>query len=449
MPFLSLPNELILLIAKHLSLDLDAYTISSLTQTNRRLAFLLTRHLNQLAVSCPAIIKSSSVLIWAAEHGNEGLARLALEKTSKAATRSHGQPQYTALHWAAMAEHGGEAVVKVLLDYGADVAAVTFCNRTPLHCAAMHGRDQSTKLLLDGGANPNALEDVMFHGRVTPLYWAAKRGHHNTVKVLLENGAEISYSGANSDRQYILHWATRHRNLVILHLLLENGADISARNRDGDTALHWAAKDNRDAAVQVLLDRGADPVAQNLRGETPLHLAIIGKNKLTIKAILDHGTDSKTWSTATNAPSTSGYKGYKALHLATTSGRCAIFELLLRYGADINVRTDSTHTVLHLAAIDGDEVMVSHVLSKGIEIDVLDAEGNTALHCAVLRGKTRVVRLLMRNGADASIVNIQGRTVYQLERPRGQWEVGRRFDEALKAVWKEQSGHGFLGNHSR
>lgn len=409
MAFLSLPNELILLIAE--SLARDAHTLNSLTRTNRHLTVLLSPLLNHLAMSHPKLTCSSSgALIWAIMHGNAELTKLALERGCKSAIQRHGPLGYTTLHLAAMTEHREEATIKLLLDNGADADAVNLYNRTPLHCAAMCGRDRAAKLLLDNGADPNIFEDIIFYGRVTPLYWAAKRGNYNTVKALLENGAEIS-SGVDSNRQHIAHWAARHEDPAILHLLLENGADFSARDHNGETALHCAAEDNREASVRMLLDRGANPLAQNSEGETPLHLAIIGKHEPTIKAILSHGIDPKTWSVATNTPGTSGYR---ALHLAIKSGKCAIFDYLVKYGADINVRTDSTHTVLHLAAIFGDEVMVSHVLSKEFGIDVQDADGNTALHCAVLSGKAVVARLLLKKGADVTIVNIRGKTPLQL-----------------------------------
>lgn len=437
MAFLSLPNELILLIAE--SLARDAHTLNSLTRTNRHFTVLLSPLLNHLAAGHPKFNSDSSgVLIWAVMHGNAGLAKLALEKGCKSAIQSHGPIKYTALHLAAMAEHGGEAIIRLLLDNGADTDAVNLYNRTPLHCAAMCGRDRAAKLLLDSGADPNSLENVIFYGRVTPLYWAAKRGHYNTFKVLLDNDAEI-YSGVDSNRQHIVHWAARHKDPAILHLLLENGADFSARNHNGETALHCAAEANQETAVRMLLDNGANPVAQNSAGETPLHLAIIGKHEPTIEAILSHGTDPKTWSTATHRPASSGYR---ALHLAIKSGKCAIFDHLVRYGADINARTDSTHTVLHLAAIFGDEVMVSHVLSKKFGIDVQDADGNTALHCAVLSGKAAVARLLLKKGADVAIVNIRGKTPLQLG-------LGDRWKGCDETSNERQTGPAVRGDHRR
>lgn len=69
----------------------------------------------------------------------------------------------TLLHTAA--EEGHTALVKLLLEAGAQVSPRTVTGATPLHQAAVHGRTEVAKLLLDAGADINALE----HDGMTPL----------------------------------------------------------------------------------------------------------------------------------------------------------------------------------------------------------------------------------------------------------------------------------------
>jgi ankyrin repeat family A protein 2 len=52
---------------------------------------------------------------------------------------------------------------------------------------------KTTSLLLDHGANPNALAK----NYVTPLHLAASSGHHEVVKVLLTKGADASRMDIN------------------------------------------------------------------------------------------------------------------------------------------------------------------------------------------------------------------------------------------------------------
>ncbi|RPB22045.1 ankyrin, partial [Terfezia boudieri ATCC MYA-4762] len=61
-------------------------------------------------------------------------------------------------------------------------------NRTALHIAAKKGHLEVVKVLLDKGATINA----MTHVNRTALHMAAENGHLEVVKVLLDKGATIN-----------------------------------------------------------------------------------------------------------------------------------------------------------------------------------------------------------------------------------------------------------------
>jgi hypothetical protein len=95
---------------------------------------------------------------------------------------SHGR---TALYWAA--GNGHEAVVKLLLDKGADLEAKDEWGQTPLSQAARNGHEAVVKLLLDKGADLEAKDKW---GQ-TPLWQAARNGHEAVIKLLVEKGADL------------------------------------------------------------------------------------------------------------------------------------------------------------------------------------------------------------------------------------------------------------------
>ena len=59
--------------------------------------------------------------------------------------------------------------------------------QTPLSWAAENGHEAVVKLLLEKGAD---VECKSNDGR-TPLWWAAEKGHEAVVKLLLEKGADV------------------------------------------------------------------------------------------------------------------------------------------------------------------------------------------------------------------------------------------------------------------
>src|SRR5436190_1806753 len=90
------------------------------------------------------------------------------------------------LHWAGL--NGHEAIVQMLLDRGADVAAKDQSGRTPLHRAAKNGHEAVVQMLVDRGADVAAKDQW---GR-TPLHRAAKNGHEAVVQMLVDRGADVA-----------------------------------------------------------------------------------------------------------------------------------------------------------------------------------------------------------------------------------------------------------------
>ncbi|KAL9096282.1 MAG: hypothetical protein Q9165_001279 [Trypethelium subeluteriae] len=89
------------------------------------------------------------------------------------------------------AEGGHEQVVKLLVNEGADVNAVTQSGRyqTALIAASARGHEQVVKLLLEKGAEVNAQGGGHFG---TALQAASECGHEQVVKLLLEKGADVN-----------------------------------------------------------------------------------------------------------------------------------------------------------------------------------------------------------------------------------------------------------------
>ena len=192
---------------------------------------------------CTEAVQSS--LRCAAQNGHEAVTKLLLDNGANVAAAN--KEGWTALTVAAKCGH--EAVTKLLLDHGADVAAGNKESFTALMAAALGGHETVTQLLLDRAADV-AAEDI--NGK-TALMCAVLGGHEEVTKLLLENGANVA--AANKDGWTALMVAAIGGHEEVTKVLLENGADVAAANKEGSTALMVAAKGGHEAVTKLLWER--------------------------------------------------------------------------------------------------------------------------------------------------------------------------------------------------
>jgi ankyrin repeat protein len=140
---------------------------------------------------------------------------------------------------------------------------------TPLKVAAQEGHVGVVRLLLERGAEVHA---VTLDGE-TALHDAARRGHEEVVNVLLTSGAD---SGIKSDASYTaLMWASRSGHVGVVKQLLQHmqGRGLNERNSVGRTAVGLACCSGFVEVLRLLLLAGADHTIGNIFGQTPRQVA--------------------------------------------------------------------------------------------------------------------------------------------------------------------------------
>ena len=186
----------------------------------------------------------------------------------------------TALAWAA--RRGHEAVVRLLLEKGADIKAKDDDRRAVLSAAAERGHEAVVRLLLEKGIDI----EVKDNGGRTVLQAAARGGHEAVVRLLLENGADIEAKGCYY-KMTALHWAAERGHEAVVRLLLEKGADIEAKDNGGRTVLQVAAREGHEAVVRLLLKKGADIKTKDNGGVTTLQAAVIFGHEAVVRLLLE------------------------------------------------------------------------------------------------------------------------------------------------------------------
>jgi len=141
----------------------------------------------------------------------------------------------------AAAEFSHEAMVRLLIEGGADLFSKAEDGSTPLHCACIQGDNYIVKMFLEKGVDVMAVT----HTGHTPLHFAAYAGHTAVVPSLLEKGAAPSAVATHS-RETPLHFAASQGHGLVVRLLLRAGADTDAQSLDGETPEECARAENHD-----------------------------------------------------------------------------------------------------------------------------------------------------------------------------------------------------------
>ncbi|GMT22656.1 hypothetical protein PFISCL1PPCAC_13953, partial [Pristionchus fissidentatus] len=187
-------------------------------------------------------------LSLAASGGYVDIVNMLLEMGAEINSRTGSKLGISPLMLAAM--NGHKDATRVLLEKGSDINAQIETNRnTALTLACFQGRTEVVRLLLQYNAN---VEHRAKTG-LTPLMEAANGGYVDVGQLLLEAAADPNTSPVPSSRDTALTIAADKGHEKFVDLLLRNGAAVDARNKKGCTALWLACHGGHLETVQTLV----------------------------------------------------------------------------------------------------------------------------------------------------------------------------------------------------
>lgn len=213
-------------------------------------------------------------LLFAAEAGDAKAVALLLQHGADVAPLD--AEKRSALHWAVLrhrekysnSDAGDEksddddevAIVRMLLKAGADTGVADCHGETPLHAAVDNGAVRSAAVILEhmhSGETAKAAAAAVVGARnykgMTALHMAAATASAPSARLLLQYGADVD-AVDDQDWTPLHHVAVRGDAVDVVKLLLEKGADRSKINQYGLTPWELAVRMPHGQKLRALFE---------------------------------------------------------------------------------------------------------------------------------------------------------------------------------------------------
>ncbi|KAL1641898.1 hypothetical protein SLS58_005733 [Diplodia intermedia] len=264
---------------------------------------------------------------------------------------------------------------------------------TALHLAVGFKDEKSTKLLLQYGANVDALDSSC----KTPLHYAAKITSSDLTSLLIQHGAWVD---ARDDYLRTPAFvATATENVEVLHTLCEYGANLSLRDLGGQNIMSYACLSSAET-LAAILSKGHRSTLNQCGSFELLEVALINSNPGVKSLALN----------STLAFDHIGGLSHISLDDIIKEEKPSTLRKLIRRTSPSSVpfptleqaKRADTASALHVAVAANKPEMLEILLQYGADIEYHEEYEGTPLVTACTAGRFSLVKLLVRRGATIS-----------------------------------------------
>lgn len=375
-----------------------------------------------------------SPLYWSVRNLNVDLTRRLLQKGARLNSQK-GPDGSSPLHWPfADAERTTNnsddtdlpAMIRLLLEQGADPKGQDVKGRTPLHFAALQDNVEAFQLLL----LPEICSAELYGNQRERTIFdiCCKNLRVEYVRLLLERYTKWNCSVNQASYTCLVRgimFTEGDPQLLFdrfdqVVALLKTRVDINP-----GVLLHCLISKcppNRrsvlPAAIRTLIKAGDDPTATNSHRETPLHLAVLFSHRNAIETLLQAGVD---------------------VNIPNYLGRSPLFMRPF----DISIRRENEQQEYKSPIW---RELVQYLLDRGASVTARDHFGDTALHFRIRENRRHldIIDVLLNHGSDPNTADSVGvtplHTVCGLSDPASIIMARRLFDHGANPLLRDNVG---------
>ena len=179
--------------------------------------------------------------------------------------------------------------------------------------------------------------------------------------------------------------------------------------------LHQTILEGDLPSVQHLLSLRKVDVNEFSESTTPLILAAENNHEMIVELLLRHGADPNLRELHFNET---------ALFKASFKGYINLVQLLISHGADVTLRIKNEETCLMWSSFKGFSDISQLLIRAGADVNAQDTKyGFTPLMVAAKNGHVATVKLLLRHGASPHLLDKAGRSALIHAQSKGNTQV--------------------------
>lgn len=286
------------------------------------------------------------------------------------------------------ANSGHYELVALLIKAGCELNATDSKGSTALVYAAKSGHNDIVQLLLSCPQWPSVGCTLSITAREA-LVIASKEGHLDVLETLINHPSVDVNEACGYSGEVGLYAAASHGQLGSCQILIRAGkANVNLINeKNGNSPLFIAVKEGHYAIVDLLLNHGAqlDKCRQN-----PVSVAAAEGQVGVLELLLTREANKEA----------ADPEGLTPLAFATIRGQTRALDLLIKAGADTNVRDVNQRCLLHHASMVKNNVkLVEMLIDCGVDIEAMDKDGIRPIDMAIGHTNEIMVASLLRKGA--------------------------------------------------